>query len=72
VADHPQAVSMRCPVCFSRENDVVLFREGERYYCVKCSFAGSEADVRAMYADLRNKYRWITRRVTLEELRGLE
>ena len=72
MADHPQVVTMRCPVCFSRENAVVLFREGERYYCIKCSFAGSEAGVRTMYADLQIKCRWIARRVTLEELRGLE
>ena len=29
----------RCPVCFSREIDVLLIREGdERHYCVKCGF----------------------------------
>jgi hypothetical protein len=63
-------MSVRCPVCFSRENDVVLFREGERWYCVKCSFTGTEFDVRGMYAHMRGKYRWITRRVTLEDLKG--
>jgi len=62
---------MRCPVCFSRENDVVLFREGDRLYCIKCSFTGTEAEVREMYGRMRIKYRLIAERVTLEDLREM-
>lgn len=62
---------MRCPVCFSRENDVVLFREGDGYYCIKCGFTGTGIVVREMYADLRNKYRWISTRLTVDDQRGL-
>ena len=69
MAAHQKGLSMRCPVCFSRENDVVLFREGDELYCVKCGFRGGETTVREMYADLQKKYRLLKRRVTLEELR---
>ena len=58
---------MRCPVCFSRETDVLMIREGAHHYCVKCSFRGSEAEVRSRYADIKKKYRWMKRRVTLAE-----
>ncbi len=62
---------LRCPVCFARENDVVLLRNGETLYCVKCSFEGTEKVVRELYADQQKKYRWRARRVTLEEQREL-
>jgi hypothetical protein len=60
-------------VCFARENDVTLFKAeaAGAYYCPKCSFTGSAQEVQAMYADLRKKYRWITKRLTLDELRQL-
>jgi hypothetical protein len=64
-------VIYRCPVCFSRENDVYLFRAGEIYYCVKCSFTGSEAQLHDFYADLRKKYKWIQKRLVLEDQRKL-
>ena len=68
----PPAMKLRCPVCFSRENDVVLFkRDEEMYSCPKCSFTGTAWDVQEMYIDLRKKYRWIQKRMTLEELRNL-
>lgn len=70
MAAHQKGLRMRCPVCFSRENDVVLFREGDEFYCAKCGFQGGDAAVRGMYADLQKKYRLIKRRVTLEELRN--
>ena len=67
MADDRTSLVLRCPVCFSRENDVVLLREGTVLYCVKCSFSGDEARVRHMYAQQREKYQWRTRRVTVEE-----
>jgi hypothetical protein len=62
---------MRCPVCFARENDVTLMKEGDEYYCIHCSYHGTAQEIAAMYQDLRKKYRWILKRVTLEELRQL-
>ena len=65
------AMIYRCPVCFARENDVYMFREGDTLYCMKCSFSGTEERVQELYADLRKKYGWIQRRLTLEEQRAL-
>ena len=60
---------LRCPVCFARENDVVLHRKPDgSLYCVKCSFTGDDALVHEMYHDLKKKYRLITTRITLDDL----
>ncbi|HIR51222.1 MAG TPA: hypothetical protein IAA53_08040 [Candidatus Avoscillospira avicola] len=58
----------RCPVCFGRENDVVLRRQGDRWYCIKCSFTGSSEEIEGMYRDLKKKFRLMTTRITLEDL----
>ena len=59
---------MRCPVCFSREMDVLMISDGdEGYYCIKCGFRGRESEVRAMYKDIQKKYHWMGKRLTLEE-----
>jgi len=71
MAENRENVILRCPVCFARENDVVLLRGGEQWYCVKCSFEGDETRVRELYADQQKKYRWRARRLTLEEQREL-
>jgi len=71
MVDDRKSVILRCPVCFARENDVVLLRDGDDFYCVKCSFTGSETRVRELYADQQKKYRWRQRRLTLDEQRAL-
>jgi len=60
-------VSLRCPVCFTREIDVVLFHDGEQYYCVKCSYTGDESSTREKYKAIRSKFKWIGRRVKIDE-----
>jgi len=63
---------MRCPVCFSRDTDVLMLREEScRHYCTKCSFRGEESEVRGMYRDIQKKFHWMTKRLTLEEQRKL-
>lgn len=63
---------LRCPVCFSRENDVVLHRKTDgSLYCVKCSFTGDDELVQEMYRDLKKKYKLMTTRITLEDLEKL-
>jgi hypothetical protein len=75
VPDGRPKLKLRCPVCFNRENDVLLLErsalEGETLslYCIKCGFSGDEARVREFYRDARKKYRLLTTRLTLEELR---
>jgi len=63
---------MRCPVCFSRDIDVLMEREGDDgHYCVKCGFRGQESEVRGMYKDIQKKFHWNLRRLTLEQQRDL-
>ena len=73
--DSRKKLKLRCPICFNRENDVLLLEravtnDGE-LYCIKCGFTGDEARVREFYRDARKKYRLIGVRLTLEELRRL-
>jgi hypothetical protein len=68
VNDQQKPVMMRCPVCLGREIDVLLLRTGAELYCVKCSFRGTESDVRIMYASHRQKYKNRTKRVRVEDL----
>lgn len=66
-ASEKTSVRFRCPVCFSREIDVVLCKKGSGYYCIKCSFTGNRADIWSLYGDLQRKYKWMLNRVTMEE-----
>lgn len=58
---------MRCPVCFNREIDVLMKYENGHYSCLKCSFVGTEREVRQLYKDIRKKFKWIDKRVTIED-----
>ncbi len=64
--------SKRCPVCFSREMDVLLTPRGaEQWSCVKCAFTGSSSEVRSMYKDVQKKYHGMAERFTLEDQRAM-
>jgi hypothetical protein len=69
--DKEKPMIYRCPVCFSRENDVPLFRDDRGYYCVKCSFTGTKEDILEMYGDLKKKFQNRRVRYTIEEQRKL-
>ena len=59
----------RCPVCFARENDVVINKYDDGlYHCVKCSFFGTEEKIQDMYKDMKKKYTAIAKRITLEDM----
>lgn len=61
-------VDKRCPVCFSRENDVLLLHDGQGHYrCPHCSFTGTAGEIHGMYFDLMKKYHGLLRRLTLEQ-----
>lgn len=70
---HPQTpVSYRCPLCLAKEIDVVLHHTpGGRYYCTKCSFAGTEAEIRELYSGLQKKFRLSQVRLTLQDIERL-
>jgi len=60
-------VTMRCPVCFNRDIDVLMKFENGSHKCLKCSFTGTEEEVRLLYLDIQKKFRWIQTRITIEE-----
>lgn len=65
---HSHQLTKRCPVCFSRDIDVLLQSvDDDHFYCVKCSFTGSASEISAMYRDIQKKYHWMSRRITMEE-----
>jgi hypothetical protein len=51
---------LMCPCCFAKDIDPIILHYDEvdrEYYCIKCVYHGSEADVRAFLADLqRHRY----------------
>lgn len=60
-------ITMRCPVCFSRDIDVLMKYEEGLYSCLKCSFNGTEEEVRNHYLDIQKKFNWIEKRITLRD-----
>ena len=58
-------LNFRCPSCFMRDIDIDMFYDGEKqeYYCLRCSFTGSEADVLRLNEMARYRYRAMTMRV---------
>lgn len=63
--------TMRCPVCFDRDIDVIMHLNDQEYSCPKCSFTGQESSVRQHYANLKSRFQWINRRITLEDYEKL-
>lgn len=58
-------LNFRCPSCFMRDIDIdMFFDEGKaEYYCLRCSFSGSEADVLRLNEEARFRYRAMKLRV---------
>ncbi len=56
-------LGLRCPVCLAREIDVVLYVDGEEYYCIKCGYTGTEAETREAYKPIRGKFKLLRTRV---------
>ena len=51
-------LNFRCPRCLMREIDMDMLLDNEKgeYYCLRCSFVGSEAEVLRLNAEFRSKY----------------
>jgi hypothetical protein len=51
-------LNYRCPRCLMREIDMDMLYDRDRaeYYCLRCSFAGDEAEVLRLNAEFRAKY----------------
>ena len=58
-------LNYRCPSCFMRDIDIdMFFDEGKQeYYCLRCSFTGSEEDVLRLNQAARFRYRAMQLRV---------
>ena len=58
-------LNFRCPSCFMRDIDIDMFFDGEKkeYYCLRCCFTGSEADVLRLNEAARYRYRAMRLRV---------
>lgn len=48
-------LNFRCPSCFMRDIDMDMFFDEEKkeYYCLRCAFTGSEADVERLNEQAR-------------------
>ena len=58
-------LNYRCPSCFMRDIDIDMFFEEAKkeYYCLRCSFTGTEADVLRLNEAARFRYRYMRMRV---------
>lgn len=58
-------LNFRCPSCFMRDIDIDMFFEDEKaqYYCLRCGFTGTEADVQRLNDVARYRYRAMKLRV---------
>ena len=58
-------LNYRCPRCFMRDIDMDMFYDEERkeYYCLRCCFRGSEAEVLRLNEQYKEKYGFLRYRV---------
>ncbi len=58
-------LNFRCPSCFMRDIDIDMFFDEEKkeYYCLRCSFSGSEEKVLQLNEMARFRYRAMQMRV---------
>ena len=59
-------LNFRCPSCFMRDLDIDMFYDAgkKEYYCIRCQYTGSEADVLAKNELARFRYGFMSRRFT--------
>ena len=51
-------LNYRCPLCFRRDIDMDMLFDSEKneYYCIRCSFTGSETQVQVLNAETKRRY----------------
>ena len=59
-------LNFRCPSCFMRDIDIDMFFDEEKkeYYCLRCGFHGSEADVLRLNEQAKYRYKSMKMRIT--------
>ena len=57
-------LNYRCPSCFMRDLDIDMFYDAqkEEFYCMRCQFIGSEAEVLRMNEMVRVRYKDMMKR----------
>ena len=62
-------LNYRCPSCFMRDIDMDMFYDADRdeFYCLRCQYSGSEADVLAKNEMARFRYGAMYERFVFEE-----
>ncbi len=62
-------LNYRCPSCFMRDLDIDMFYDSDKgeYYCIRCQYTGTEADVIAKNQMARFRYRFINKRFAAED-----
>ena len=58
-------LNYRCPSCFMRDLDIDMFydKEKDEYYCLRCSFTGSEEEGLRLNEMAKYRYRAMKKRV---------
>ena len=58
-------LNYRCPVCFARDIDMDMFYDEakDEYYCLRCSYHGTEENVLNLYEQFKGKYGRLKERV---------
>ena len=59
-------LNYRCPSCFMRDLDIDMFYDAqkEEFYCMRCQFIGSEAEVLRMNEMVRVRCKDMMKRFT--------
>ena len=62
-------LNYRCPSCFLRDLDIDMFFDKDKgeYYCIRCQYTGTEADVLEKNQLARVRYRAMGKRFTADE-----
>lgn len=60
-------LNFRCPSCFIRDIDIDMFFDKEKgeYYCLRCNYKGTEAEVLRLNELARFRYKRMDERITV-------
>ena len=60
-------LNYRCPLCFRRDIDMDMLFDSEKneYYCIRCSFTGTEEEIQVRNAETKRRY--IDRRIRITD-----
>jgi len=59
-------LNFRCPSCFMRDLDIDMFydKEKKEYYCLRCQYTATEAQVLERNENIRFRYKAMAKRFT--------